>query len=159
MTKKKAPIDYLAGLMKIKHSGISGGPPPNREPSQNEDIPSLQERLKNILGITTDDKRKATNVLFFVMYDIENNKVRRYIVKYLEKQGCSRVQKSVFLADLEPEKFNAIKKDLANVQQAYDNDDSILVVPISTDYLKAMNVIGKNISLDIISRSKSTLFF
>ncbi|MCI2108169.1 MAG: CRISPR-associated endonuclease Cas2 [Bacteroidales bacterium] len=159
MTKKKAPIDYLSALMKIKHSGISGGPSPNREPSPDADLPRLEDRLKNILGITKDNKRKAANVLFFVMYDIESNKVRRYIVKYLEKQGCSRVQKSVFLADLEPDKFNAIKRDLASVQQTYDNDDSILIVPISTDYLKAMNIIGKNISLDVISRSKSTLFF
>ena len=32
-------------------------------------------------------KRPATQMLFFVMYDIESNKVRRHVVKYLERQG------------------------------------------------------------------------
>lgn len=93
------------------------------------------------------------------MYDIEDNKVRRYIAKYLEQQGCLRVQKSIFLADLDIQKFNEIKSDIKEVQQVYDNEDSILVVPISSDYLKSMSIIGKNISIEVITRSKNTLFF
>lgn len=52
-----------------------------------------------------------------------------------------------------------IHRDLAEVQSLYDNHDSILVVPISTDYLQAMKIIGKSIELDIIMKSKNTLFF
>lgn len=98
-------------------------------------------------------------MLFFVMYDIESNKVRRYVVKYLEKKGCFRVQKSIFLADLPMENYQAIRADLAEVQAAYENMDSILVVPISTDYLRAMKVIGENIDIDIVTHNKNTLFF
>ena len=98
-------------------------------------------------------------MLFFVMYDIENNKVRRYVVKYLERKGCTRVQKSIFLADLSIEQYQDIRNDLAEVQAVYENKDSILVVPISTDYLKAMKVIGQNVDIDIIMHTRNTLFF
>ena len=40
-----------------------------------------------------------------------------------------------------------------------DNHDSILIVPISTDLLQAMKVIGKEINVDIVLRGKSTVFF
>lgn len=159
MTKKKAPIDYLLALKKLQHSGISDSPPPNRTVSVMDDIPSLETRVYNLLGLVNDIKRKASNMLFFVMYDIESNKVRRYVVKYLERMGCTRVQKSIFLADLDAAKYQEIKSDLAEVQAAYDNEDSILVVPLSTEYLKAMKIIGKNINIDIITHSKNTLFF
>ena len=98
-------------------------------------------------------------MLFFVMYDIESNKVRRHVVKYLERQGCTRVQKSIFLADLPTATYEKIKNDLADVQACYDNEDSILVVPISTDYLKAMKVIGQTINVDVITKTSNTLFF
>ena len=98
-------------------------------------------------------------MLFFVMYDIESNKVRRYVVKYLERKGCTRIQKSIFLADLSMDKYQDIRNDLAEVQAAYDNNDSILVVPITTDYLRSMKIIGQNIDVDIITHTRNTLFF
>lgn len=81
------------------------------------------------------------------------------MVKYLERQGCTRIQKSIFLADLEMSKFNEIKNDLAEVQAVYENNDSILVVPITTEYLRSMKIIGQNIDIDVITHSRNTLFF
>ncbi len=104
-------------------------------------------------------KRKAGNMLFFVMYDIESDKVRRLIVKYLQRKGCTRVQRSVFLADLPLKEYDNIRADLTEAQSAYDNDDSILVVPVSTDMMQAMRIIGKNIDIDLIMHSSNTLFF
>ena len=97
--------------------------------------------------------------MFVVMYDIESNKVRYNVVKYLERMGCHRIQKSIFLANLSIEKYESIKNDLAEVQSLYDNHDSILVCPVSSDLLRSMKVIGQNINLDIITHSKNTLFF
>lgn len=93
------------------------------------------------------------------MYDIESNKVRTQIAKYLLREGCFRIQRSIFLADLPAEKMDKIRRDLTEVQACYDNHDSILVVPISTDYLQAMKVIGKTIDVDIIMQTRNTLFF
>ena len=45
------------------------------------------------------------------------------------------------------------------MQEAYENNDSIIVLPIPTDYLRMMKIIGQKIDIDIITHSKSTLFF
>jgi CRISPR-associated protein Cas2 len=156
--KKKPPLSFAEEMAKLLAAGIKDSPPPNRIVSELETLPSLEERLKTIFGIIKN-KKVANQMLFFVMYDIESNKVRRHVVKYLERQGCSRVQKSIFLADLTVAKYEQIKSDLAEVQACYDNDDSILVVPISTDYLKAMKVIGHSINVDVITKTSNTLFF
>lgn len=157
--RKWEATDYLERLRKLAAAGIAGSPSPTRAGEDIDALPSLEERTRRLLGLVNQKGRKGTNMLFFVMYDIESNKVRRYVVKYLEKQGCLRVQKSIFLADLPHERYDEIKRDLAEVQATYENFDSILVVPISTDYLKAMKIIGQNVNIDIITHSGSTLFF
>lgn len=157
MAKKE--IDYLEKLRKFARSGIDNSPPPNRSSTGIDDIDTLDVRINKLLGIINNKERKDTNMMFFVMYDIESNKVRRYVMKYLLKQGCFRIQRSIFLADLPPETYNEIKNDLVEVQAAYDNKDSILVVPISTEYLNAMRIIGQDIGIDVIMRTRTTLFF
>ena len=64
------------------------------------------------------------------MYDIESNKVRNQVAKYLLRKGCFRVQRSIFLADLNNQDYEQIRSDLSEVQACYDNHDSIM---ISTD--------------------------
>ena len=98
-------------------------------------------------------------MLFFVMYDIESNKVRNQVAKYLLRKECFRVQRSIFLADLNNQDYEQIRLDLSEVQACYDNHDSIMIVPISTDFLRSMKIIGKSIYIDIIMNSKNTLFF
>ena len=75
------------------------------------------------------------------------------------REGCSRVQRSIFLADLPIDSYSRIKNDLAEIQALYDNEDSIIVLPVSTDYLRMMKVIGKTVDVDIITHTKNTLFF
>jgi len=48
---------------------------------------------------------KTNDALQVVHYDIENNKIRNYIAKYLERKGCIRVQKSIFIAESARKKF------------------------------------------------------
>lgn len=159
MAKKKKEITFVERMQKYIRAGLEGSVCPNPSASGADQLPSLDERIHRMLGIISDIHRKPTNMLFFVMYDIESNKVRSQVVKYLIKKGCTRVQKSIFLADLDTKVYEEIRNDLAEVQAAYDNQDSILIVPLSTDYLKAMKVIGQSINLDVITHSKSTLFF
>ena len=160
MKKKHEPRDYLLLLKRLRKGGVSGGVPPNHPPTMSMDLlPSVEDRVKMVFGLVNNKERRHSNMLFFVMYDIESDKVRRYVVKYLERMGCIRVQKSIFLADLEPSKYNSIRGDLAAVQAAYDNHDSILVVPVSTEQLRAMKIIGQKIDIDIIMHTKNTLFF
>ncbi len=158
--RKYEEWDFVARVKAINKAGLKESASPNRETEKtDETVPSLETRLDMIFEITERKENNAGNMLFFVMYDIEDNRVRNLVSKYLVKNGCTRIQKSIFLADLPSSKYEQIRNDLTEVQAAYENLDSILVVPISTDYLKSMKIIGKNISVDVITKSKSTLFF
>ena len=64
-----------------------------------------------------------------------------------------------FVINLSVEKYERIKSDMVEVQSLYDNHDSIIVCPVSSDILRSMKIIGQNINLDVITQSKSTLFF
>lgn len=156
---KKTPLHYIEILRKLKNSGLEHSPQPNRPVGNLDDLPTLEERVDVILGITNKTNKTPGSMLFFVMYDIESNKVRYNVVKYLERMGCHRIQKSIFLADISIEKYEQIKCDLAEVQSLYDNHDSIIICPASSDLLRSMKVIGQNINLDVITHTKNTLFF
>lgn len=157
---KKKELTFLEKMNKLIHAGIDSSRPISSKSSIKFDDPGrLEKRIAKLLGILHDKQRKSTNMLFFVMYDIESNKVRYHIAKYLLRKGCFRIQRSIFLADLNHEQYETIRNDLAEVQSCYDNHDSILIVPISTDLLKSMKIIGKTLDLDIILQNKSTLFF
>lgn len=159
MRKKKEPLPYIEVLRRLSHAGVSGSPTINRPTGKTDDMPSLQERVNFLLGIVNRPHQNSTEMLFFIMYDIESNKVRREIAKYLIDKGCFRIQKSIFLADLDRSVFEQIKQDLAEVQALYYNHDSIILCPVATDELRAMKVIGQKVDVDIITRSRNTLFF
>lgn len=98
-------------------------------------------------------------MICFIMYDITSNKVRTSIAKFLLKKGCTRVQKSIFMADMPSDEVQDITQKLTEIQKMYDNNDSILIVPLSEDYARAMKIIGQEVDIDLILHSKNTLFF
>ena len=160
MTRKKKELPFQEKVLRIRNAELTGSPYINRHISSDiNDIPSLEDRIKYIFDITNNDHRPATNMLFFIMYDVSSTKVRNQIVKYLERKGCIRIQRSIFLADLDSAIYDEIRQNLSAVQAAYENNDSILIVPLSTDYLKAMKIIGQSIQMDVIVHNKNTLFF
>ncbi len=160
MAKNKQPLSFPEKMAKLFRAGIDTSRPINPKTSTEfDDMGSLEERIAKLLGILHNEQRKSTNMLFFVMYDIESNKVRNQVSKYLLRKGCFRVQRSIFLADLNAEQYENIRSDLTEVQAYYDNQDSILIVPVSTDLIKSMKIIGKSLDLDIILRTKNTLIF
>lgn len=154
--KKKEALTFPQIIAKLKHAGIENSDVISTRRKW-DDIDPLEVRIKKVLGVVKS--KKVTDMLFFIMYDIESNKVRRHVAKYLLRMGCFRVQRSIFLADISHEKYQQIRNDLTEVQAFYDNEDSILIVPVSTELIKAMKIIGKSIDIDIITHSKNTLFF
>lgn len=157
--RKKEPPGFVEIMRKLTRAGITGSPQPNRTSADSDQLTTLQERVERILGLVNKSRRPAGSMIFFVMYDIQDNKVRTQVHKYLLRMGCHRVQRSVFLADLPNSTYDQIRNDLTEVQAAYDNEDSILVVPISTDYLTAMKIIGQTIDVDVITQRRNTIFF
>lgn len=159
MAKKKQELTFPQKLAKLYHAGVQSSQMVSTAYNGWESLESIEKRIERVIGIANNLERNVTDMLFFVMYDIESNKVRQQVSKYLLKMGCFRIQRSIFLADLSPEKYEQIRSDLTEVQAFYENEDSILVVPVSTDLLKSMRIIGKTIDVDIIMRTKNTLFF
>ena len=72
----------------------------------------LGDRIKQMWSIIKDQPIKATEMAYVILYDISNDKVRPQIAKYLEKQGCTRNQKSVFIAKTENPHFQEIYETL-----------------------------------------------
>lgn len=94
-----------------------------------------------------------------IMYDIENNKVRRQIAKYLERKGCIRVQKSIFFAKLRRGMYREVMDSLRGIQEAYENEDSIILVPVGEDMLNNFTLIGRHIEFELMTHTSHTLFF
>ena len=158
--KRPTPHDLLMRSFLRHQAGVKGHRMINIDRDGDiDELPTLEERLRLILDLVNKKDRKSTNMIFFVMYDIASDKVRRAVVKYLERRGCHRVQRSIFLADTPPDTCQEIQSDLAAVQAMYDNKDSIFIVPLSIDYIRSMKVIGENIDFDLILKTRSTLFF
>ena len=161
--KKKQPLSFVEQMKRLRDAGLDRGwqttPPAPTAIDAEADIGSLESRVRKLLGIVEQQQKSRGRMLFFVMYDIESDKVRTLIHKYLIRKGCTPIQRSIFLADAQIEVYERIKADLAEVQESYDNNDSIIVLPVSTDYLRMMKIIGQKIEVDIITHRKNTLFF
>lgn len=151
--------NYIIETKIIEHAGLSGSSNIGRCTGNIEDIPTLTERIRQILKIVTTSETKPGYMICFIMYDISSNKVRGIIAKFLLNRGCTRVQKSIFMASLPSETINDISQKLIDIQKMYDNNDSILIVPLSDDYARAMKIIGQEVNLDLILHDKNTLFF
>lgn len=100
---------------------------------------------------------KPNEMFCFIMYDIESNKVRNQVAKYLIKKGCMRVQKSVFAAHLKIETFHKIADTLSVINDIYKNDDSIFLLPVNEENINRLKVIGKDTDLDIVTTPRNTL--
>ncbi len=98
-----------------------------------------------------------TDMLCLISYDIENNKVRRVIAKYLIRKGCIRVQKSVYLAKVDQRIYREIVSTLKEIQEMYENDDSIFVMPIGEEQLHRLQVIGRNLQIEVLTNPPHTL--
>jgi CRISPR-associated endonuclease Cas2 len=98
-------------------------------------------------------------MLFFVMYDIEHPRIRTHLARYLLRKGCHRVQKSIFLARLDRAQYEEIYQTLKGIQEAYDNHDSLLLVPIGQDELRAMRLLGKTVDVELVTGQRNVLFF
>lgn len=143
-------------LARIAAAGIAEAPPPLTEA---EAMLPLDERIQKILGIIQDSPIKATDMVYLIMYDISNDKVRLQISKYLERQGCIRIQRSVFIARTDNPHFQEIHDTLKEVNSYYENEDSIILAPLNASDARAMKLIGKNVHIEAVTDKPNTLFF
>ena len=153
---KKAEISLAERLRRLEAAGLTEQAVPISEEDQ---LLPLNERVRLMLNIVKDGPIKATEMTYLIMYDISNDKVRLQIAKYLERQGCIRIQKSVFIAKTENPHFQEIHDTLKEVNSYYQNEDSIILVPVNASDVRSMKLIGKNVQIEAIVDKPNTLFF
>jgi CRISPR-associated protein Cas2 len=155
MPRKKYEISFRKKMKLLQNAAIKE----NKNITKINLLLPLDKRILKILNIIKPNNPKNPNMIFFIMYDIENDKVRREVSKYLERNGCFRVQKSIFFASAPHELYKQMHNTLKEVQETYQNNDSIFFVPVSTDEVKRMKIIGKSIDFDLFLGNRNTLFF
>lgn len=78
-------------------------------------------------------------MLYFICYDIVNQKRLAKISKYLEKRGI-RMQYSFFSCDIDEKDFKIIKNDLSRIID--EEKDKICFIPICESCIKKIIYIG-----------------
>lgn len=88
-------------------------------------------------------------MLTWVMYDIEKDKIRNKVAKYCEKAGIYRVQKSVFLGELNKNK----RKELhAQIEEIIDERrDSVYIFPMCREDFFESVLLGQAFDKDLIT--------
>ena len=151
------PEEALRLQLAVGLSPATEGDAPSEEPI--DTITTLPERIRALLNLADVAHKDPTRMLYLVMYDTSDNRVRTSIANYLIEKGCMRIQKSVYLANSKRGEFAEITKTLGEVQGAYDNEDSILLIPVQSSTVGSMKIIGKNLSLDSLVDPPTTLFY
>ncbi len=158
MAKKKKEIPFYERIARIRRAGL-GKTADLTTPLYKPEMLPLSERLPEVDRILRNfSHRKIDDMYAFIMYDIENNKIRTQVAKFLIRNGCTRIQKSVFLAAVKQKKFMEIYQTLKEVNAMYDNEDSLFFVPVGEDILNNMKVVGKNMDFELITNPGNTLF-
>lgn len=162
MAKKERDIGYIEKLQLLRRAGIAHSKDIRLENQMNEHlehVDDINDNIRKIIGIIQSTQNQKGMMMYMIMYDIENNKIRTYISKYLEEKQCTRIQKSIFIGKSDVSVYTEIHQTLKEVQDVYENHDSILIIPIAADQLRALRVIGKNIDFELFQGNKNTLFF
>ena len=130
----KKQFTLLQQLNKINNAGLSH----YNNPVVNNPIVPLNERIQQILNLI--NLKEVGSMTYLIMYDIEKDKVRTRLAKYLEKQGGMRIQKSIFFMNSNTKKFNKIYNTLYEVNNHYQNQDSIIIVPFNTSDFRSLKI-------------------
>lgn len=154
----KKEFSILERIQKIRELGIQSQPDVLKSVLDEDYLLPLNQRIEKILQIFRGKPLKSTTMNYLIMYDIENNKVRKLVAKYLLKNGCIRVQKSVFLVHSDHKKFEEIKETLIAINDVYENEDSIILVPLNISDARSMKLIGKNVNIEQIIDPPNTVF-
>ncbi len=96
-------------------------------------------------------------MIIWVLYDIENDKVRTKVAKICKQAGLYRVQFSCFLGTLE-----AHQKDTLHLQieELIDEDkDSVYIFPMNQAELRQTVLMGKAFDKDLVTDEVKALFF
>lgn len=101
-------------------------------------------------------------MLYLIIYDIAENKIRTQIAKSLEQEGCQRIQKSVFIAELNAHQKLRITAKLKEIyyqnEDLVEKNDNILLFPYEKDQVRQTEMIGENKDLKAFLEPPKTYY-
>jgi CRISPR-associated protein Cas2 len=95
-------------------------------------------------------------MLVWVIYDITDDKLRSSVSRICQDYGLYRVQKSVFLGDLNKNEWDSLAVECEDV---IEDGDSVYVFPLCDDCFKKIKVIGDEFDMDLVTDEIQTKFF
>jgi len=96
-------------------------------------------------------------MLTWFVYDITDDKIRRKIIKIAEKKGLYRVQKSVFLGNIEKNALDEIvieSETILNIKEG-----SLYIFPMCERDFKEVKLIGLAFDKMLVNDEIKALFF
>jgi len=95
--------------------------------------------------------------LVWVIYDIVENKIRNKIVKICKNSGLYRVQKSVFLGEINSTARNSM---IMEIESLIDPDvDSVYIFPMDRHTFDEITLMGQAFDKKYVSDEIVTRFF
>lgn len=113
-------------------------------------LPATKRMVAVATWLTARAPQPIRHVVFVVMYDISDDKVRKYVSDFLLREGLVRIQKSVFLGKRPVRAYRELSGKLREINEMYDNWDSILVLPVPEDKMMRMHVIGEDLDVRLV---------
>ena len=96
-------------------------------------------------------------MLTWFIYDITDDRNRSRLIKIAQKHGLYRVQKSVFLGNIEKDEIDQIIKESKKVIDL--REDSVYIFPVCEVDYKKTTLLGLSFEEDIVKDEKPVLFF
>lgn len=81
-------------------------------------------------------------MLYWIIYDITENRIRLKISELCKNYGMHRVQKSAFLGDLTKNKAEMLAIEAKEIIPP-DSEDAMFIMPACTQCYKSKMIIGK----------------
>jgi CRISPR-associated protein Cas2 len=95
-------------------------------------------------------------MIAWVMYDIEDDKIRNKVAKLCKQTGLYRVQFSVFLGTLDNNQKDVLEMQ---IEELIDKEkDSVYIFPMSKNELQATVLLGKAFDKDLVTDQVKALF-
>ncbi len=95
-------------------------------------------------------------MIAWVMYDIEDDKVRTKVAKRCKQAGLYRVQFSVFLGSIDANQKDTLELQIR--EQIDEEKDSVYIFPMSKNELQATVLLGKAFDKKMVTDEVKALF-
>ncbi len=102
-------------------------------------------------------RRNKVMTMVWIIYDIVENDIRNKIARLCLDSGLYRIQKSVFLGNLDIDKRNSLALQCENI---IDTDvDSVHIFPMDRESFRNLITIGQEFDKKLVSDELITKFF